>query len=217
MKILKITAAFTVAFMISLLVVLNTTDAAKRFTRGSDWVYVSGEKNTSANLQAILIDLSDTTNFKHDDTGHIILKDISSKICLQAVGSAMSVGDWRIRYGLVIRSDATDGDVLWFYSTKVMLGDTILSGGGRCFFPPGPGEVDLSIRDNQAKYITGGVRYIDDTEWDNDDVKATFISTEAGDTAINAFPGEGDVVVELLEGGGTWAFDLRVMAIYRTQ
>lgn len=64
-----------------------------------------GQSNIQATTYAILVDLSDTTHWKHDQTGRIDLSYIS----MQVDRAANSVGTLYV--GIVTRVDATNGDI----------------------------------------------------------------------------------------------------------
>jgi hypothetical protein len=181
------------------------------------WNHVYGEIAIGTAVQAIAIDLSDTVNYTHDYTGSIVVQDVMSEVCVTNIGGGSVIAEYTIRYGVVVRTGSTNGDILWFHAYQVGTDERLLTNAQECYIATGPKEVDLTVESDQAKYITGNIRDVNDTDWDNDDTKFTMITTAVGNTAVTAYPGVGDMVIELIEGVNGLNFDGKFHMVYRTK
>lgn len=151
-------------------------------------------QNASGTVGYMLIDLSDTTNWPHTNTDHIILE----KIVIQTsqTSSPAFVGD--IQFGFLSGVDATNGD---FNQIGVLHGDRTTA--------VGSGQFDFSLfgMDLEADGWFGPVT-ADDTTWQTD-------TNLLGPNGATTFPaGNGDFVMKLVSSAGN--IDIGVTVIYTT-
>lgn len=143
-----------------------------------------------ASAWALLVDLSDTVNWPHDDTGRIDISLINAMVDR----SANSVGQMQL--GVITRLSATNGDVtviaaLAFENNSEthIARDINLS----------PSQVKCGVDgDGNTPYMVTNARVLNDTGLQNDTAIASAIGT-------NVIPAVGDIVLRFLHtSGGVW-------------
>lgn len=148
--------------------------------------------NQSGTVGYMLIDLSDTTNWPHTNTGHIVLKQIS----INSNTNAAFVGD--LLFGFLSNVDDTNGD---FHQVWTLHGERSSN--------VGSGVLDFSnfgigLESDEWFGPTG----LNDTTWQTD-------VNLIGPTGAASFPsGAGDFVMKLVSTAG--AADISVTVIYTT-
>lgn len=148
----------------------------------------------SGTVGYMLIDLSDTTNWPHTNTAHIIIKHVIVQSS-QSTSPAF-LGD--LLFGFLGNVDATNGD---FYQIGILHGDrgTSLGSGNFDFSIVGLGlETDEWI----------GPTIANDTTWQTD------VNLIGPDGATTHPAGNGDFVCKLVSTAGTLSFGVTV--IYTT-
>jgi hypothetical protein len=68
----------------------------------------------ASGLPQIVIDLSNTVDWPHTDTGYVVFDDLSGTMCLQG-----ATGAWDLQIGVITENDETDGTASWFFSTSI--------------------------------------------------------------------------------------------------
>lgn len=131
----------------------------------------------AGNTDIILIDLSDTTNYPHSNTGYIHLEEIYIDV------DSGSSSVYTITVGFLENVDATDGDLY-----EIMHIDGSKDAGlskeiHKKFYPNGPKCTSSSI-------ATSGIT-LNDTTYQTDVNLATTIDPSTADTP----PGSGDLVI----------------------
>jgi len=150
----------------------------------------------------IVIDLSDTTNYPHSETDHVILKEIIYTACLDA-----NTGSWEITFGTVTRIDATNGDVTWYNGSKIT--------NKGCYAMPKLQQypyygLDLTQSGTTLTYVNSGYKDTNSVQWQTDVNLTTFLGGSAA-------PGDGDLVIffdEESDGAGLY---FTAQLIYRTE
>jgi len=147
---------------------------------------------------AILIDLSDTTNFPHDRTGRIDL----STLGIQVEGDATSDGN--IKIGVITRIDGTDADISFAGSTlfsrvagqHINLGRSI-----------SPSQLKMGVT---AGNLDQGI---------TNDTEASVVAVNTGLTLDSPngsiTPGLGDIIIKFAHEAGT--FDAQISTLYHSE
>lgn len=163
-------------------------------------------RNLTATERAILVDLSDTTNWPHGDITVLEVLRIAWAMELTTGGA------WALRVGLVVEADATDGTVEWLLVVP-------LEATGRA-----SGVLELVSQAGR-----GGLWMADDAS-DNPtafvsnerDADQTWLQTDAGNLVdanggATSSAGAGDLVVEAEEvtNGGEFAYWMT--AVYQSR
>ena len=169
----------------------------------------------SASTAYVLVDLSDTTNFKHTRTSHTNL------LGLILTTEKASDGAYDIWVGTVIENDATDGTAAWCQVFHLEASgnatdstdrfawqvDYTLGGGN-------PEGLNLKVTAAGAMaYQLSNISLADSAYWQNDTGLASPAGAVAGATGK---PGVGDLVVLVEETAGTGTIDFCLTAIYET-
>jgi hypothetical protein len=168
--------------------------------------------SNSSSLNAIAIDLSNTTGYDHSNTSKIIVKKIAVNACVTH-GDANADSEWNIEWGVVVRTGSTNGDVRWFRSDQVAGNLSDGSHKETCYFYETPDgvEYDLEVVSNAAAYITGNDATTNSTDWDNDEDMVDFLGN------ITTRLGAGDMAWRIVENDGTASLDMEANIIYRTE
>jgi hypothetical protein len=173
-----------------------------------------GAEAVSASTGYVLVDLSDTTNFRHDSTGEVHL--------LGLVLTAEKAGDgvYDLWVGVVTEVDATDGSVSWVQafhmeavgnstdSTDRFAWQVDYTLGGR-----NPEGLNLCISSGALVYVVTNQTQANNVTWQTDTGLASPAGAGGGTTGR---PGAGDLVLWVEEISGTGTIDFHVVALYET-
>ena len=164
---------------------------------------VTYQATLTASSRAILIDLSDTTNFPHSNTGATVLHQLNIMAALTGTGKL-----WAYQIGVVVENDGTDGTVKcisggWREAATVYVADR--------FVYPGNGlDLTVDTTNNKLVKVCTNLELADDANYKNDASLATPHGT-------NAAPAVGDLVLELTEVVDTGTLLFAVTAHYDTK
>jgi hypothetical protein len=164
----------------------------------------------TADTGYVLIDLSDSTNFPHSETGRVRLYSLTIS---GSLAGAAGAGKGYLYFGVVTEVDGSNGSVDWFYVLDLQVYDN---------------ADDDSIRIDTQKHWWGGLDLEVDVTAESSDNLIT-ATTDTGDTVwqtdvsltspydADSPPGQGDVVVfwDETEDGAT--LNINVLAEYITQ
>jgi hypothetical protein len=160
----------------------------------------------AASTAYVLVDLSDTTNFPHEDTGHIEV--------LGMVVSAETHGDgiFDLWFGVISEVDATNGSADWFQVLHVENRDNATDDTGRffeqidyTFSGVNPQGVNCLVVSEATPHLITNITQDGNTNWQTDTGLASPAGAAAGATGK---PGAGDIVLwaEEVTDGGTLDF-----------
>lgn len=194
MKKLKVAAAIVVAVMVAVSIFLMAPIGGS--WRRSYISYDAGEAGIDATTRRILIDLSDTTNFPHTKTDHLVIKSLSWQ------ASTSTADSWVVRGGVIRENDATNGTVSWIFSDHIGHAVSARPRTSGLSFPFG---MNLKNGGTILTFFRAGDETAGSTVWDNDQVKTTSL----GDTVL---PAPNDLVLELieLESGSSLFFNILI-------
>lgn len=146
--------------------------------------------NVGSTQWAVVVDLSDTTNFPHKYTGRI---DIS-QIGMQVDRESSAVG--RFQMGVVTRVDATSGDVTFFRSIMFEKGNETNFVRLETLAPL---EIQTGVVGGKTQEIVSSGFVVNDTGLQTD----VPLKSPLGDATVA--PGVGDIVVRAVyTSGGTY-------------
>lgn len=185
----------------------NTTYYAPTvFVDERNWLsnYAENTAGLSADAQYIVIDLDDTTNYNHTNTDGVWLKAVDISGCVDG-----NTGLWEVRLGVVVENDATDGSVWWFAGYLFGHGSGCDISPKKISWPEYDG-IDLVLDGNTPRSMTTMTKDTDDTDWDNDDNKITFVLTQTP-------PEPGDIVADVIELVNENKLKFTVGIVYRTE
>lgn len=170
-------------------------------------------EGVAATTGYVLIDLSDTTNYRHYNTVAIVLKSLA--ISSEKAGD----GVYDAWVGVINEVDATNGSTDWIhvfhleavgnatdstdrFAQKVHFNDLDL-------------EVDARTAASEVLYnVTTNIGHDGDTTWQND----TGLASPVGASGqAYGKPGAGDLVVYVEEVSGTGTLDFCISAEYDTR
>lgn len=144
----------------------------------------------TASTSAILIDLSDTTNFKHAQTGEILITGIRFSVDKVAASSAT------VMIGVVTFVDASTGTVKWFV-TKRFAKDSVLTHFAELLNPnPAVWHVSVNTDGTTPLLVTNETASTNDATYQTD----VNLPTSAGNQTP---PGVGDIIIRVVMGGAT--------------
>lgn len=145
----------------------------------------------SGTVGYMLIDLSDTVNWPHTNTAHIILQ----KVVIQSSQSTAPAFLGNIQFGFLSNVDASNGD---FHRIGVLQGDRATALGGGIFDFSNYG---LGLEEDEWF----GPTTLNDTTWQTD---VNLLGPD-GNTSYPA--GNGDFVCKLASSAGTISFGITVV------
>jgi hypothetical protein len=207
---------------------IETADGTQSKQPVNEWVmprgsrygdpYVMGHGDTfwatliqpdlAATERFILVDLSDTANFPHTETGKIRLYRLD--VDIERGENAVS-GEYIVYIGVVLEVDATDGSTKWILAMHEETDEESTDDVSRTFRSYKWDEgLDLEI---SAGALVWGISSSGDTDnvgWQTD----VALDSPAG--AAN-FPGAGDLVMLVEETGGTGSLSICVTVQYITE
>lgn len=199
---------------------VNKPDGDKEIQAGNANAdaYVQGRGNTKfaslvkADLAAdegfVIIDLSDTTQFPHTETGRIRLYS------LKVNGEKASDGQYIVYFGVITELDADNGSTKWFLGLNLEAVNNPTDSTDRFSFEfEWPYGLDLEVdSDNDKPYnFVSNAGHSGDTTWQND----TALDSSVADT--DAIPNDGDLVMFVDETGGSGTISISVLAEYITE
>jgi len=176
-----------------------------------------GAEATAADTDFMLVDLSDTTNFPHNDTNEIHL------LQLGLTTEKASDGAYDIWVGVVTEADGTNGSVEWIHvwhleasgnptdSTDRFVQVVPFSGHG---FEDGWNlNVDTTAGSEKLRYVGTYASTANSDRWQTDTGLASIAGAAAGATGK---PGAGDLVCYVEEVSGTGTIDWAISVTYFT-
>jgi hypothetical protein len=170
------------------------------------WVHYK-MASVAATTATVVVDLSDTANFPHKDSG--FLKIVGWHVDIDQVAAGTST----VRLGVVTSINASSGTVTWFYQKSLTLN---VSGTSKLdSFVLAPGEVNTKIKSGATPYILGS----DQTDLTSTDALLfqNDIPIPSARGGVNtALPAVGDIVA-LVVGGGANAVIPTVDLLYLSE
>ena len=188
-------------------------------TRAQDGAVITGrtgpflavlQKEAVAGTTAyVLVDLSDTTNFRHSNTNAIVLKSLA----LHAEKAADGVYD--IWVGVISEVDATNGTAIWLHCFHLEASGNPTDSTDRFAQKIEYGDISLDVNaatagSEKLKYVVSNITLAGNTAWQND----TALASPIGDSTSK--PGEGDLVMYVEEVSGSGTIDFLVAVEYDT-
>lgn len=156
------------------------------------------ETGINSTRYAALIDLSDTTNFKHDQTGRVDISAISMGV------DRSNTATGTVKFGVITRIDGTNADISYFTGLLFTNGTNDLQI-----------SRDLILSPSQLKCgVSGGAL----TRMVTNDVETAVAAVNTGITlnsprgTSTVTPAVGDIVIKMENTAGTYG--LRCMALY---
>lgn len=144
----------------------------------------------------IIIDISDTTNYPHTETGYVHLEDLSIQVDTDANG------DYELSIGFLEDVDGTNGD---YYELWSVSGTKKTSQNKTEFYPFYPNGQRC-----EKEFIATGVKSLNDTGFQTDVNLNTTLSGGTADTPS----GTGDLVLRFTGNAGT--VNLNINLAYHT-
>lgn len=164
------------------------------------------KEDLAADEGFILVDLSDTTNFPHSETGKIRIYTIDIEYEVKADGQFI------LYVGTIIEVDATDGSTKWLFAVDAeTVSNPTDSTDRRHIRYHWPGGIDLEVSAGAMVNLISNVGDTNDVTWQTD----VNLDSPVGDTSSPS--GAGDLVAFLDETGGTGTFDFSITVEYITE
>lgn len=163
--------------------------------------YTQTLTTTVVSTSAVLIDVSDTTNWPHGETGEVQINFIRVSVDKAAASTST------VRIGVVTAVNATNGNVTWVYGLSSLQNVSNTSLGGVIDFQPSWIGLKAILADGSTPDVLSNDTTTSSSVYQND---AVLPSTSGTDVA----PAVGDIVVEFTKPGtGTTAI-FTVEALY---
>lgn len=166
----------------------------------SSFIHADIAVTGGTNIDFILVDLSDTTNYKHSNTNNIILEEIYIEV------DAEVNADYVVEIDFLANVGAADSDV--YEITHVEGTKTVGQQKEviRKFYPNGP-------KCNSANMLTTDITLNDTTVNTATSLKSTYIPG-----AASTAPGDGDLILRINAGAGgaNTNFNVEINLTYRT-
>jgi hypothetical protein len=176
---------------------------------GDTFAAVLEQPDLAADEAFVLIDLSDTANFPHTETGKIRVYTIDVNI---ERGENAASGEYVVYIGTIIEVDATDGSTTWLLVLHEEVDDQATDGvSGRHFRYHWPYGLDLEVSGGAMVNVISNVGDSGETRWQTD----VALDSPAG--AAASAPGAGDLVMWVDETGGTGSISICVTVEYITE
>lgn len=156
--------------------------------------------DVAASVYAILVDLSDTTNFPHDSTGRIDISDVA----LQIDRNSTAMG--RVILGVITRIDGTSADIT--YATGLMFSKNNVQS-IVIIDNYAPSQLKLGVVDGETPF------FISSAKETNVTAVNTGVTLNSPRGAATVTPGVGDVIVKFEWSAGT--YDANVRAFYHSE
>jgi hypothetical protein len=151
----------------------------------------------TGNTDYVLVDLSDTTNFPHSDTGRV---DISTINIHLSNSSGQPEGE--VEFGVITRIDGTDCDITWGFVTDFNLPINA------------DFREDVNFAPSQLKFeVSGGstTRIVSDYGVTNDATINTGITMDSPRGTSTVTPAVGDIILRITNNAGTMKIFVGVM------
>jgi hypothetical protein len=157
----------------------------------------------------ILVDLSDTANFPHEETGKIRVYEIDINV---ERGEAAASGEFIVYIGVITEVDATNGSTSWFIVLHEETDDQATDGISRSHYHYEWREgFDLEIAADAPVWFLSNVGDSGDTDWQTD----VNLDSPLGDAQSPS--GAGDLCMLVEETGGTGSISICVTVAYLTE
>ena len=144
-----------------------------------------------ADTPYVLVDLSDTTNFPHANTNHIVLRGLNV-----VTGNA----NFDVYVGVVVENDATDGTAHWIYYSNGITSES--------YRVPEHGLVlAVDTTNTRLRFARTNSTQADSVNWQNDTNRVSPVGSATK-------PGVGDLVLWLDETAGAETVTGRVDVYY---
>jgi len=187
---------------------MAASDAPRRET----YTVNLGAEATAVDTAVVLVDLSDTTNFAHNDTNWINV--------LGAWGSVETKADgqYDIWIGVISEVDATNGTAEWFDVWHCECVDNPTDSTSHFDFQrdytcggANPDGICCKISSGSMIHITTGQNQAGNVNWQTDTGLLSPAGAAAGATGK---PGAGDIVAWIEEAAGTGTCDWNITLVY---
>lgn len=176
---------------------------------GDTFAAVLEKPDLAADEGFILVDLSDTTNFPHSETGKIRVYTIDINI---ERGEAAASGEYLVYIGTIIEVDATDGSTTWLLVLHEEVDDQSTDDiAARHFRYHWPGGIDLEVSGGAMVNVISNVGDSGETTWQTD----VNLDSPVGDASSPS--GVGDLCMWVDESGGTGSLSICVTVEYITE
>jgi len=169
-------------------------------------VAVLREEDIAAAEAFVLVDLSDTTNFPHTETGRIRVYSLS--ITAEKAGD----GQFVLLIGVITEVDATDGSTKWFLvvDDEMVLNPTDSTDRIIVQFS-WPNGLDLEVSAGAALNLISNDGHTGSVIWQTD------VNLDSPVGATSSPPGAGDLVLYVEEPGGTGTISFTITVEYTTE
>ena len=153
----------------------------------------------------VLVDLSDTTNYKHTETNGI---DVAA---LHITAIPSTTGNWSVHIGVITEVDASNGTADWFYGitfSQILYVDSL-----RDWTLAGSVHSGLTcdiVAGAHPRFLTND-QQAGSTNWQTDTGLASPVGAAGGATGK---PGAGDIVMLVTENSGSSTLSLDVTLQY---
>lgn len=159
----------------------------------------------------VLIDLSDTANFPHTETGKIRVYEIDINV---ERGEAAASGEFIVYIGVITEVDATNGSTSWFIVLHEETDDQATDGISRSHYHYEWREgfdIEIDADADAPVWFLSNVGDSGQTTWQTD----VALDSPVGDAS--SAPGDGDLVMLVSETGGTGSISICVTVAYLTE
>jgi hypothetical protein len=163
-----------------------------------------GIEALSATTGYVLVDLSDTTNFKHIPTGeiHVLGMSVSTE--------RAATGVYDLHLGVIIRVDATNADTKWFEIVRLETGtDRVVQFYDYTLGGRNPEGVNLRVTSGATARFLSNQGLTNSTVFQTD----VNLTSPVGSTTPS---GLGDLVLYAEEVSGTGTVDFNITLFYET-
>lgn len=176
---------------------------------GDQFWAVLEKSDLAADEGFVLVDLSDTVNFPHTETGKVRVYSIHVDI---ERGETAASGEYIVYIGVITEVDATDGSTKWIAVMHEETDHQATDDAAKSFYIwQWPEGLDLEISGGAPVMGVSNVGHSANVIWQTD----VALDSPIGD-ASNA-PGAGDLVMFVDETGGTGTISLSVTVHYITE
>ena len=163
--------------------------------------YHHAEDHSSSSFLLLMVDLNDTVNWPHINTGEVMAKAIQLR-------ARVASDNYQIRFGVLVDKNVTEGTVHFF--DAIDINGTTTPTDMRIHDMIFPNGIDLSVDTAALKFLAGG--------W-----KETFAGLKTGDLIDTVTGGVaeaeiGDVIMHIYDAGSSGAnLDIEAKFFYDTQ
>jgi len=187
----------------------NLYGDAYQMGHGDQFWAVLEKPDLAASEGFILVDLSNTADFPHTETGKIRVYSVYVDI---ERGEAAASGEFLIDLGVITRVDATNGDTKWVAVMHEETDDEATDNRAKWFYRYEWAEgLDLEISGGAPVMGVSNIGHTNDVTWQTD----VNLDSPIGDTVSP--PGVGDLVLYVSETGGTGTLSVCVTVYYITE